>query len=439
MTETVRKHSISWTDRMWLDMSTTVLVGPLRLPDVESLRLAFCRLAELGDRTRMGFTIAPDRTRWRFDAESLRGLADSVVIERDVAQVDAKTPEPDVLALANLLFEQLPRVPGPEATRVIRAGNFLLYHQNHAIGDAQPILNSLSALVQVAAGGAVPNWAQQEITRNPIRVAFANTFGPGKRRLLPLIRQRMALPPSAAVDRASVLAGPLREPDLAAYIAVLEPDSWHRVKQWRRECAPQASMASIYLVMARRALCAVGVPVSEETTVLYDCRRHLPARTHVRGNMVVGFNHLLPDDPADAGAVIAETADSGRVLLTLASATVKRQSIRGPVPGPVNPVPSQSNVAYVFGPRHRGIEALPWIRPDLRSIGVRSTTSDLAGITLSVMFLSGRLSVSWSFHRNTTDASKIQAATQLMGTDPIWLLENSAEMLAEEGELGWCH
>lgn len=424
---------------MWLDMNTAVLVGPLQVPDLESLRWAFCRLAELGDRTRLGFTIDADRTHWRFDPASLQALAETVVIEREAPEVDAQTPESEVLELANRLFDELSGIPGSEATLVIRAGNFLMYHQNHAIGDAQPILNSLSALVQVAAGGAVPAWAGQDVTRNPIRRAFANTFGPGKRRFLPLIRQRLVSRTRTAAAVRPVFNGTLLGPDLAAHVAVLEPDSWVRVKQWRRQHAPQASMASIYLVMARRALQAAGVPMSGETTVLYDCRRHLPAGTHVRGNLVVGFNHQLPDEPSAAGAVIAETADSGRALLTLASATLKRQRISGPAPGPVNPVSTQSNLAYVFGPRHRGIEMLPWLRRDLCSIGVRSATSDLAGITLSVMFLAGRLSVSWSFHRNVIDVATVQAATRLLSADPIWLLENSAEVIAEKGELGRSH
>lgn len=444
MSPTVQRHSISSTDRLWLEMNTSVLVGPLDVPDLEALRRAFCRLAGLGERTRLGFTIDPDRAHWRFDPDSLPTLAERAVIEREAPLVDADTPEADVLELANRLLEQLPRIPGPEATRVIRAGNFLLYHQNHAIGDAQPILNSLSALVQVAAGGDIPAWTQQDVTRNPIRVAFANTFGPRKRRLGPLVRQRLATvssPASLSIGSStdSVREVALAAPDPGSYVAVLDADSWKQVKHWRREHAAEASMASLYLVMARRALRAVAVPVSEETTVLYDCRRHLPPRTQARGNLVVGFIHQLPDDPGAAGAVIDQTANSGRVLLTLASTTLKRQAISGPAEGAVNPVSPHSDVAYVFGPRHRGIEMLPWLRRDLRSIGVSSTTSTVAGITLTVMFLAGRLSVSWSFHRNITDASKIQAATRLMETEPIWLLENSAEVLAEEGELGRRH
>lgn len=441
MTETVQKHSISSTDRLWLEMNTTVLVGPLQVPDLDALRRAFCRLAELGERTRLGFTIDADRAHWRFDPATLPALAELAVIEREAPQVNADTPEAEVLELANLLLEQLPRIPGPEATRVIRAGNFLMYHQNHAIGDAHPILNSISALIQVAAGGDVPAWALQDVTSNPIRVAFANTFGPRRRRLAPLIRQRLATLARPARVSIGSPAAPVRDVDLAApdpgsYVAVLNADSWHQVKHWRREHATEASMASIYLVMARRALRAVGVPVSGETTVLYDCRRHLPSGTQARGNLVVGFIHQLPDDAVGAGAVIDETANSGRVLLTLVSATLKRQSICGPAKGAVNPVSPHSDVAYVFGARHRGIETLPWLRRDLCSIGVSSTTSDVAGITLTVMFLAGRLSVSWSFHQNVTDVQKLQAATRLMETDPIRLLENSVEVTAEEGELG---
>jgi len=152
---------------------------------------------------------------------------------------------------------------------------------------------------------------------------------------------------------------------------------------------------------------------------------------------VVGFCQQLPDDPVEAGRVIAATATSGRVLLTLASAIVKRHTITGPDDGPVNAVKSHSELAYVFAPRHRGIEMLPWLRPDLRGLGVLSTTSDLAGITITLVFVGGRLSASWSFHRNVVDEGLIRAATQLMDADPISLLnQDSGEVFAEESELG---
>ncbi len=437
MTETAPARPMSWADRMWLDMSTSIMVGPLRLPDIDALRDAFCRLGELGENTRLGYSISEDRAHWRFDPSALPQLAHEAVVELDAPLVQVDTPEPEVLALANRLLVQSQRIAGPEATLIIRAGSFLIYRQNHALGDAQPILNSVSALVHVAAGDDIPAWARQEVIRHPVRVALANTFGPGKQRLLPLVRQRFTKPIEPRVPADPVVAAPVREPDLAVYFTVIGRDSWQRIKQWRRSSAEDTSMASIYLILARRALRAVGVPISVDTTVLYDCRRHLPAGVQARGNLVVGFCQQLPDDPVEAGRVIAATATSGRVLLTLASAIVKRHTVTGPDDGPVNPVKSHSELAYVFAPRHRGIEMLPWLRPDLRGLGVLSTTSDLAGITITLVFVGGRLSASWSFHRNVVDEELIRAATQLMDADPVALLnQDSGEVFAEESELG---
>lgn len=422
---------------MWLDMGTSIMVGPLRVPDIDALRDAFCRLGELGENTRLGYSISEDRAHWGFDPSGLPQLAQEAVVEMDAPLVQAGTPESEVMELANRLMIQAQQVPGPEATLIIRAGSFLIYRQNHALGDAQPILNSVSALIQVAAGGEIPGWARQAGTKNPIRVALANTFGPGKQPLLPLVRERLAKPAESSVAAAAVISEPLRSPDLAVCFTIFGRDSWQRLKQWRRDNAEDSSMASIYLVLARRALRAVGVPVSDDTTVLYDCRRHLPAGVQARGNLVVGFCQHLPDDPVGAGRAIAATATSGRVLLTLAAAVVKRHTNTGPEAGPVNSVKSRSELAYVFAPRHRGIEMLPWLRPDLRGLGVLSTTSDLAGITITLVFVGGRLSASWSFHRNVVDEEVIRAASRLMDADPISLLnQDSAEMLAEESELG---
>lgn len=422
---------------MWLDMGTSIMVGPLQLPDIDALRDAFCRLGELGENTRLGYSISEDRAHWGFDPSGLPQLAREAVVELDAPLVHTGTPESEVLELANQLMIQSQLVRGPEATLIIRAGSFLIYRQNHALGDAQPILNSVSALIQVAAGEDIPAWARHSGAKNPIRVALANTFGPGKQPLLPLLRERLAKSTKPSVPASRMVVEPLREPDLGVCFTVFSRDSWQRLKQWRRDNAEEASMASVYLVLARRALQSVGVPLSDDTTVLYDCRRHLPAGVQARGNLVVGFCQQLPDDPVGAGEVIAATAASGRVLLTLASAVVKRHTNTGPDDGPVNPVKAQSELAYVFAPRHRGIEMLPWLRPDLRGLGVLSTTSDLAGITISLVFVGGRLSASWSFHRNVVDEEAIQAASQLMDADPISLLsQNSGEVFAQEGELG---
>lgn len=427
MTETAHTIAMSWADRLWLDMSSSVILGPLELPDLDALRSAFVLLAGLGPRTRIGYSISEDRAHWQFDPASLPALAAEAVLEIPAPQVDDSTPESDVLAVANRLMEQAQHLRGPAAIRVVRAGNFLIYDQNHAIGDARPLLDSLSALIRVASGASIPDWTRQEVADNPIRLALANTFGPGKQRLGPLLRGRLARSESTPVIGPAV-DSPLREPDLGAYFTVMSAASWQQVKQWRREREIDVSMASIFLILARRALLAVGVPVAAETTVLYDCRRHLPAGAQVRGNFVVGFVQRLPDDPAPAGRLIAQTASSGRALLTLASATLKRQMIRGPLAGPVNPVRAESTLAYVFGPRHSGLERLPWVRPDLRGAAARSTTSDLAGLTLTVMLLGGRPSVSWSFHRNVIDEQLLKAATHLMETDPISLLDQSAEV-----------
>lgn len=434
MTETAHTIGMSWADRVWVEMSSSVILGPLELPDLDALRAAFVRLAGLGAQTRMGYSISDDRAHWRYDPASLLALAAEAVIEIPAPQIAADTPEADVLAVANRLMEQAQQLRGPAAVRVVRAGNFVIYDQNHAIGDARPLLDNLSALIRVAAGGSIPEWALQEVADKPLWLALTKTFGPGRQRLAPLLRGRLAR--SEATPGAPLVDCPLREPDLGAYVTVMSLDSWRQIKRWRRDRNVDASMASIFLVLARRALAAVGVPLTGETTVLYDCRRHLPSGSQVRGNFVVGFIQRLPDDPVLAGQQIAQTAGSGRALLTLASATWKHQTVRGLDAGPVNPVCAQSAMAYVFGPRHSGLERLPWLRPELRCAAARSTTSDLAGLTLTVMLLGGRLSVSWSFHRNVIDERLLRAATDLMETDPISLLEQSAEVIGEEAELG---
>ena len=156
MTQTAHTIGMSWADRVWLEMSSSVILGPLELPDLDALRAAFVRLAGLGAQTRMGDSISDDRAHWRYDPASLLALATEAVIEIPAPQIAADTPEADVLAVANRLMEQAQQLRGPAAVRVVRAGNFVIYDQNHAIGDARPLLDNLSALIRVAAGLVKP-------------------------------------------------------------------------------------------------------------------------------------------------------------------------------------------------------------------------------------------------------------------------------------------
>lgn len=414
-------RSIAWTDRQWVGMETGGVAGPLVVPSVADLRSAFVEVASLGERTRLGYTFNSERTKWRFDPSRLADLAQSVITERDADELDPTASESEVFAAIDELLEA-GTLAGTTALRYVRSGSLLMYQHDHSIGDAQALLNLTSVLTHVATTGQLPKWVSEELHPQPVRTAFANTFGPGRRSLTKLVAQRLTHPPVRPVSKTEV--GPLTEwaPKLSSVTTLFSRQSWQQVKTWRQAHAPEASMASIYAVMMRRALVKAEFALTADTKILYDCRRHLPRGVHLRGNFVVGFSQELADDPAIAGDQIAETASSGRVLMTLATSAAKNL-LRSPAPR-VSSVAAdpEMEVAFVFAPRSREIEVLPWQRPDLHAFGALSTTSGPTEITLSMMILAGRLAATWSFHSNVVPESRIREATRLMEEDPLGLL-----------------
>jgi len=417
----VQTRAIPWTDRQWVGMETGGVAGPLLVPSLADLRSAFVEVAALSERTRLGYTFNEKRTKWSFDPSRLADLAAQVITEKDADELNPAASETEVFEAIDAVLEA-GTLSGTAAVRYVRSGSFLLYQHDHSIGDAQALLNLSSVLIHVASSGQLPKWASEELHPQPVRAAFAHTFGPGRRSLTRLVAQRLVHPPARSAAASAKQEQIEWVSDLRSVTTLFTRESWQQVKAWRRDHAPEASMASIYAVMMRRALLAAGLSLTRDTKILYDCRRHLGKGVHVRGNFVVGFSQELADDPVTAGDQIAETASSGRVLMTLATSAgknlLRRSALR---PTSVASTPD-IEVAFVFAPRSREIEVLPWQRRDLHAFGALSTTSGPTEITLSMMILAGRLAATWSFHTNVVAESKIREATRMIEEEPLLLL-----------------
>lgn len=413
-------YPIDWVDRQWLGMWTAGVLGPVAVPSVDDLRHAFVELAAFGAQTRLGFTVASDRRRWQFDPHRLAELAEQCVVDDGADDFPADIGESEVLA-------RIDELAGGSATldrhpsQFVRSGSLLSYRKNHAVGDAQAMLNLSSGLVHVAATGNMPKWVTEELDPHPLWSAFSHTFGAENHSLAAALKDRFTHKDKPAP---SSQPGPQVEwsPRPASVTTLFSKGSWREVKDWRKVHAPDASMASIYLVMMRRALRAVGVPLSEQSKVLYDCRRHLPRGSHARGNFVIAFSQAIADDVNVAAEQIARTASSGRVLITFAGSAVRYLGHRELVMPTVAPQSPVFDVTFVFAPRGREIEVLPWTRPDLRAYGALSSTSTPTELVLTMMILSGRLAATWSFQGNVLDEELVRQANALMEEQPVALL-----------------
>ncbi|WP_028707654.1 hypothetical protein [Propionicicella superfundia] len=414
---------ISGLDRQWVGQQTTAVIGPLDLPPVSDLRAAFVELAELDGRTRAGWTIDARRRRWCFDPGRLAELAEEVVHAGEPALPEGEPAPAEILAAIERLSAGRNRERLPLS--ITRAGDLLLWDQSHALGDAQLLLGMTSALVGVATTGLLPKWVAAEPSRHPLLLAVRHAFGQRSGRFSGLIRDRLsAVRPFGRRSEPAATATEPWEPAMASVFTVFDRSSWESVQRWRRAQAPDASMASVYLVLMRLALREAGVPVSPDTLVLYDCRRHLPRGACARGNFVVGIRQRFADDPIEVGDTLSRTFVSGRPLATMAVSTAKRRFARQ---GPPRSVSSSPVIvpAFAFAPRSRDVELMPWRRKDLRCYSASTTPAAPDAVTLATMLVGGRLSATWSFHRNVIPEKAMRRALQVIGDDPVALLEAS--------------
>jgi hypothetical protein len=420
---TAASTPISRLDSPWLGADGAVAIGPLAVPSVNDLRSAFVELASLGARTRAGFTFDAKRQHWLFDPARLGELAEQVVVEADPAPAAASSAEPDVFAQIERLLTAR-TLPAHAPLSFERTDTILVQRQNHAFGDAQSMLRLPTALVRVAGSGQLPKWVSEELTAHPIWEALRNAVTPGHNPLVGLLRDR----PTRGLRLHQTKPGAGSEaldwtPQLQVAFTAFSRESWQEVQQWRRSQAPQASMASVYVVLLRRALRRAGVRLAADTVVLYDCRRHLPAGAHVRGNFVIGRSQKLSEDPVIAGATIAETAGTAGPLATLVAATAKQALLRRTRRPPTTVAIEPTTVpAFVFPPRNGDLEATRWAQPGLRCIGSMNAPSGPADLTAVVMMVGGRPSVSITFHSNVLSEASMRHTLALMEHEAVMLL-----------------
>lgn len=418
----VRATPISALDSPWLRAQSRIVIGRLDLPSLTDLRAAFVELAAQGERTRLGFTLSASARNWLFDAHRLVELAEEVVVERELPPFAG----PDADEVGYREIEHLLRaidVDNTTVAHVVRAGDHLVFTNNHALGDAHLSFQLPSALVALARGEAMPSWVSAPLAAHPLWQALVNGVRPGRHALGGLLRDRIS-----RINHRGSAPAPSPEwtsqPDVA--FRCLSRESWQEVKAWRREHAPQASLASLQLVILRQALSSAGIAITPETVVLYDCRRYLPGREQVRGNFVIARSQLLGDSPETVSATLAHTLEQAQPLATLVAATAKN-ALRQPRTRHLPPahVDAECLPTFVFPPRSPEVEAMPWQHPDLRWLGVSSGPPRANAVTATMMLLGGRLSTSICYHPAVIDPTAVHAAIALMESHPIALLERA--------------
>lgn len=423
--DNVQAVPISALDSPWLRAQSRVAIGRLDLPPIADLRAAFVELAAQGERTRLGFTISASARHWLFDPHRLAELAEQMVVEHEPPSFTG--PDPDEVGYREL--EHLLRtteVDNTTAAHFTRAGDHLIFAQNHALGDAHLTFQLPSALVALARGESMPAWVTATQAAHPLWRAVTHAVRPGRNPLAGLLRERISRINRHTSGR--ILSSEWTPQPQTAF-RCLSRESWQEVKNWRREHAPQASLASLQLVILRQALASAGIAITPETVVLYDCRRYLPGREQVRGNFVVARSQQLGDSPESISATLVNTLEQAQPLATLVAATAKN-ALRQPRTrhDPPAQVDAECLPTFVFPPRSPEVEAMPWQRPDLRWLAVSSGPPRANAVTATMMLLGGRLSTSICYHPDVIEPTAVHAAISLMESHPIALLERAVGM-----------
>lgn len=389
--------------------------SPLDLPSVEALRDAFVRLADHGPETRVGFERA-DADHWRY-----RGPA----IADRVGEIVREVPEGEPGSAQEWLLDHLaPDLPLQFAVK----GDELAAVFDHVLFDA-PLAAALPAVLVSMAGGAPVPALFDGVTDRPVSTALWHTFGRHPRRVIELVRDRQDAP---------VASGDvLREDDR---VPLVDPGGLGRrlhrncdaaelagVREWG--AAHGLGMSPTMLLLTSAAIHQAGIPVEPQGDLVVDLRRYLPEGVTTGGNFITGVSVPVWSDgfePRQLGERLDALLRSGRPLASVAIRLLraKRRPPAQPTAADTVPRPVRARISVSNPGRLRLYEQMPWTAPPAERRAVPGTE----GIAPNAIgFISssdaGRFRLAVSFRGDVFDPATVNAALDLIFTDPVAVLD----------------
>lgn len=405
---------VSLLDRMHAGKRVTAVVGPLRLPDVETARARLAAFAAAGPVTRIALRRDQTSDTWVHDVESLC----AAVTYRD-----------DSPSIAELLVPSPPTAPAMEITL---AGQYLRTDHDHGLGEVQ-----LAVLAhQIVAGALAPDDPAllRQISRRAdgLATALAATFGSRPARALDTVaairdRGRQLREATAPQEQSGIHSAVDADPahPRTTTVSVMSPETMRRLRSWRDETGA-ASILTLTMCGLTTALRRAGLAVDEEITVPVDLRRYLPPGTNPLSNFVAGVG--LRVDPADPWSLqndLESAVKSGRPLVslvrtstlsTLAGLTRRSESMAAST--------GQAPVSLLFS----GVSSLPqfdtfdWLPSGPSTYVAGVDTAGPHGISIVSVSIHGRTLLCASYNPTAFDGGVVSAALEAFTTDPIALL-----------------
>lgn len=413
-----RVRRIPLRDRAWMPFHTVRAAGPIRTPTTGLVRELLIKLWSVDPEHPLLCRIDEERGRqYPVGAADLDAYLSSVITE---APADA-----DAVDLARLL-QAIPLAGLPFMIAI--SDHAAAMRSAHVIGDTATANPWFFGLLRAAD----PDRALTMITagrssRFPLAAALIKQFGRDPRGAVRALSHTLPLGPagSATAELPTVAAG---VPELIT--ETVGPDREVRLREWRSEHAPKASVAALWMAASVRALRAEGIDPGDGVFTMMNGRRYLPDGAAVRGNFAAG-PYLVPDDLADPGSLGAELASAAAdgVPLVLLSAITARSVLRlgrparMPIAGGSRPKINLSHFGSITD------DDLDWDvtdrvtdhNPSARYV-VAAEPAGPNAITYVFARSPYGMHLSATAHQQCTDVPALRSALHRVAVDPVGLL-----------------
>ncbi|QHN22202.1 hypothetical protein [Gordonia amarae] len=406
---------IGLSDRIHLGESATALIGPVDLPDLETVRRNLDAFASFGPATRIALRPDPDGRRWIHDP---RRLLDTIeVVDEPADPLDLLVPD------------GRPNAP----MRITLAGRYLRTDHEHGVGE---IRFGLLAH-QIITGAVSPQdpvmLAQISRRWDGLATAGLRVFGSRPTRVFDVLRsmretKRTPAGPEFPIDAGAPATTP--PPNLGPHtvaVAAMPADALGDLRAWRDATLPGTSLFALVVSGLTRALVRAGITVDDVGTLPVDLRRYLPRGTNPLANFVSGIQLPLRDgnDPARLHDDLTAAVASGRPIVSLARVTAlsRAAQLLSPDNRHATMLPPKTPLVFTGIQAHQQLmDSFPWIDRD-NSVYVTGTRPAVPnGITLQSATIHDRLLISASFQPELHSPERIREALTAFATDPAGVL-----------------
>jgi hypothetical protein len=395
-------------DRPWVDANVTVVCGPFAMPPTNSIRQAVTDIVDRYPESRLQWAFDSTRTRW-IPGRS----AESIVIERDWD---------DAPHFGAILDEMARDATSQPPLSFVRYPNYFGMKMSHSLGDGPIFMSAVATVFLTAISGQTSVWPPELAGRFPLLRAVLRTFGSNPSRVWSAMRDRPQV--AQTVDTAEPKKLPWN-PSRRTVHTIIDPALTAEIYSCAKKAEPGASRFGILAALLLRALSRAGVSFSPDVRVMMDLRGYLGDRL-IDGNFVAGVPIRMSGDmsPGQIASMVRDTRNSGRPLANQVATSIRLGSAL-PIPATIeeHALP-QVTFSYLGAPPL--VDCLPYLAGQRPTYAASVEPGGPNGLTFLLGHVNGGIILNAIFHDNIVDAAQVEAAVQMVNSDPVGLLSGKA-------------